>query len=173
MKQSIILFIICVSLLGCATNQAKARAIDANTNRVNDWHSLRLDEAQANSAHRVATNRIYLWYGLGLTILFGLSTLTAYTYWTIGKAKADVAKAHLIAKLIPLDPQTMQYPLLQTEVKGRLFLINPNDKSVIRIGKPANADRQALHGSQIVQLAAVSGSRDFVITHPQLEDGNL
>lgn len=175
-KGAVFCIIILMILVGCATpgQQARARRINAETDQAQDWHELRLAEAQETSPERVAANRLYIWLGVTLAVGFGFTSLIAYSVYTIGTAQAVVSKARLEAQLVYLDPATHHFPLRYFEVKGRLFAQNPNTGQVKKLELEAHPSPMLTAGSQRAQIASIIKSEPLLLegsfheTNPEL-----
>jgi hypothetical protein len=163
------LIVVCLGCIGllssCAPNprdQANADAImeraeqDAANQRAareqkQAEFDLKLSEDQATSAERVAgLNRFIAFLSYGASAAAFLTMLGAgegLREALVGFGKAIATAAKNKAEIVPMDPQTMAFPLIPVYEGGRkLAMHNPNDGSVIMFDLANPADQQKIAG---------------------------
>ena len=152
-------------LSGCETSLQKARAYRevVETNQSQERHELQMARDEALIADRILSARAYIW--LGVVAVSALVAILLYSFWVYsrGAVAAEVEARHIRARLIPLDPNTFQYPVMVYETRGRHYLINPNTNSVLRLVRAGEPLPLLVEGSARVQQIGVGQSNKLIL----------
>jgi hypothetical protein len=139
-----------------AAHQRAADRSQARQER-DQWHRLAMEEARQTASYRIAAKRA-TWYwlsifgiGSGATIM--VTGVLSVAWWMIGRSRAAVERSRREARLIPVDPETRQFPLFVYELAGAPRIYNPNTGSVVTLEAGRDEIPMLITGSSATQLA--------------------
>lgn len=160
--------------------QADQDALNQSQQRQQDQqlHEIQIQQLQLEEQHREATAKEWR-AGLNRMIHYGfifgtigvcvslLALAFAFSYSSIGTAKAFARAAEVRANLIPLDRVTRQFPLvLQYIGRGKVSLTNINTGETLLLDTRNEPDRQLIATSGATQIAGVIASEARQSTDP-------
>jgi hypothetical protein len=178
--------------------QAAQAALDQEQARrqAADLHAIRMQDEQRRQGRRDAVEadirgglslmlQVFFLAGTGVMVYavltVGRSSVIQFVRVQEGFATAMITAVDLRSRLIALDPNTRQYPLLYQYIgKGRYALTDPNKKVTILLDTRNEGDAQMIAGSIAVQHSGIlvmeqrrSGAKDaasMAIVQPPVID---
>jgi hypothetical protein len=184
MRWLIIYIVLLTALTACAPDprkEAQAFAIqeaaeqdalnqEQNREHAEEIHDLQIEQMQVEQGHREATAQEWR-YGLNQMIRIGFwfatasicyslfMTARAFSRASTGLANAAVQAAEVRSRLVYLDPETRQFPvILQRIGENIIAACNPNTNSVLLMDVRSEPNAMMIRGSSAVQYAGALAS---------------